>query len=163
MLNKIKEKFKRFKKWFIALFIGGVAIISVNTPPLGVDSVTTEALQIFSEIEAYEDDQFANNGKYVQFVWSGSIPDGTKKSSWEKTAKPTDETKDWSSVSNLPDTTLSSYFVDIYNGSKGWGYVMTAQYKDSLGDTYRYYIHNGPESWRDDGEGVWTKYVIILH
>src|SRR3990167_2729726 len=128
------------------------------TPPfVGADPIEIERIAVFDKIKAYEDDQFTTTGKYVQFIWSGLIPDGEKKSSWKKTARPTDETKDWSSISGLPSTTLSSYFVDIYNGSKGWGYVMTAQYKDSLGDTYRYYIHNGPESWRDTGEGVWAK------
>lgn len=72
-------------------------------------------------------------------------------------------------VSGLQDGKLAQYEVHEYVGPKGAGYtvfvrVQQATCEEHLADpllaeapcVWRLFRHEGPETWRDDGEGVWT-------
>ncbi len=129
-------------------------LLAYKPPLFGGDPIQTEVDSVFSQIKTYESDEFSKNKDYTEFVWSGATPDRVTKKSWTKTAKPNDETIDWTSINNLPSSTLASYKVDIHTSSKGKGYVMTATYKDASG-THNYSESVGVENYPFK-QKVWT-------
>ena len=161
-MNWIKDKLKRFWKWTITLFVGGVVVASVvGFPPIEVDhlkDIENERDNIFSAIESGQTNAIAQKGKYVQGVFTTSKEVGLASSSYslDKSRKSSDTTEDWNYF-NLPSTLKARYWVDVYGGPLGQGYTMFAEYYDK-GFRYVYKHHVGPETHRNALNDTWQKY-----
>lgn len=109
-------------------------------------------------------------GTYQQgLVTPVTIPDGTVPVPFTSTRKPTDHLtgRDWDDLIVDPkplDFARVQYQVDVYSGPQGEGFIMIARMQqiDCLmwhpgGEpcVWRYFVHEGPEQYRDNGEGVW--------
>ncbi len=85
-----------------------------------------------------------------------SIPDGMRLVPFNTMRKPSDTIEDWSAIVVLKDMsfTLLQYSVDVYDGPKGLGYIISAQVAYEY-NIWSYSQHYGGES-RLGSFGVWS-------
>jgi len=146
MINWIKRKWK----WFVGLLTVAVAVpLLLGGGPEIKGEADAYRLAISSQIQAFQDDYFINNGRYWQGLETTSkMPkDGVKEDIQIKST--TDYAEKWSDTGIvMPQDASFSTRVDVYEGPKGWGYVITTSFID--GDVLWEKSENfGPETHKD--------------
>lgn len=111
-----------------------------------------EVKAIRDSIVVHEDAYFKLHKKYFQGMKSDtlvrSIDSQLKR--FDRTKRPIDQDTDWTSFGLSDVSVRGTYWVDVYDGPQGCGYVINVaiMYNDV---TYYIAKNYGKESWRDTG------------
>jgi len=148
MINWIKRKWKRLVGLLIP--VAFAAPIFFATPPEIKSEADAYRAEISSQIQAFQHDYFINNRRYWQGLETTSkMPKDGEKEIINPVKGTTDYAEQWSDTGIvMPQDASFSTRVDVYEGPKGWGYVITTSFID--GEVLWEKSENfGPETHKD--------------
>jgi len=123
-----------------------------------IDAFLAGELGKFDDVE--REYAAGHRGRFWQGIETPAAPDDGAKKAADKTKKPTDQAEAWADVfkdhKTLPDNWPCALRVDVYDGPRGVGWVLTAAYTKGVNRWSRS-LHTGPETGRERG---WTSNAV---
>ena len=134
------------------LVIPAAAQIAVE--PRSLTDIDREQNTWDREVMTFEADYYRTRGRYYQMLWSHTDTTETtlltaRTAPDNLVTRPTDQTAvDLWTATRLPVDTPYRFKIDVYEGPRGHGYVITLQTEVNR-QTWERSINYGPETYRD--------------
>ncbi len=124
-----------------------------------LEAINADRAAMFSRIAASQGGVIGERSKYQQCLISPDRDvDGTRQVTFDSARKPTGAVESWSNIVPANDMVRCQYYVHVYDGPKGHGYIIGARVVWDK-KKWKYEEHYGSEDLPKERFGRWIEIV----